>query len=73
MAYRQRAGSDIIKDIVFAKMAEMNFKSMNEPVYTQIDEPVAHKRTVKSNGSHQKKNLKMNSNVFKPSFVPTML
>lgn len=33
MTYRPRAGSDIIKDIVFAKMAEMNFKSMNEPVY----------------------------------------
>ena len=32
MAYRARASSDIIKDIVFAKMAEFNFKSMNESV-----------------------------------------
>ena len=56
MAYRQRAGSDIIKDIVFAKMAEMNFKSMNEPVYTPIDEPVAHKRTVKSNAQKEHSN-----------------
>ena len=45
MAYRPRAGSDIIKDIVFAKMAEMNFKTMNEPDYAQYDEQVSHKRT----------------------------
>jgi len=74
MAYRPRAGSDIIKDIVFAKMAEMNFKTMNEPVYAQFDDQVAHKRTnVKSSGAHQKKNLKVNSNVFKPSFIPKVL
>ena len=74
MAYRPRAGSDIIKDIVFAKMAEFNLKSMYEPVYAQCDDQVSHKRThVKSNGAHQKKNLKVNSNVFKPSFVPKVL
>jgi|TARA_B110001450_G_C17608075_1_gene476025 hypothetical protein len=74
MAYRPRAGSDIIKDIVFAKMAEMNFKTLNEPVYVHFDDQVAHKRAnVKSNGAHQKKNLKVNSNVFKPSFVPKVL
>jgi len=51
-------------------MAEMNYKSLCEPVQAPFDDDFTKRKSNKSNGTPSKKNLKVNSGVFRPSFVP---
>ena len=71
--YRPRAGSDVIKSIVYNKMMEMSLKrQQNEasfPVFQDLP-PLRGRGGAKEAPVPCKKNLKVNSNIFKPSFVP---
>jgi hypothetical protein len=71
---RPRAGSDVIKSIVYNKMMEMSLKrQQNEeasyPQYGNLT-PVRSRGCAKEFPVPNKKNLKINSTIFKPSFVP---
>ena len=73
MYTRPRAGSDVIKSIVYNKMMEMSLKrQQNEasfPVFQDLP-PLRGRGGAKEAPVPCKKNLKVNSNIFKPSFVP---
>jgi hypothetical protein len=72
---RPRAGSDVIKSIVYNKMMEMSIKRQQEEAATFLQfQDLPPYRGRQGGGKEapvpSKKNLKVNSNIFKPSFVP---